>query len=266
MKKIDLKSYLTTNFIGRSIEYHESISSTNTRAKEVAESVDEGTVVIAEEQTMGKGRLGRNWTSPKGKGLWFSLVLKPGLEVERLPKITLIGAAAVYKALRGMGIKSHIKWPNDIVIDGKKVCGILTEMIFKNKNTYYVIVGIGINVNLDKKDFTEELKNKATSLKLVKGQKIDRIRLLAHVLNNFEKLYIPFKERGDISEAIKISRENSILTGREVKIIRASEKKVGKVLDIDNEGQLVVKYKDGKIEAIFSGEVSIRGMEGYLDN
>lgn len=266
MKKIDIRDYLTANFIGRSIEYHETITSTNIRAKEIAREADEGTVVIAEEQTMGKGRLGRNWTSPKGKGLWFSIILKPKVKVEEATKITLIGAAAVYKALKDMGIESYIKWPNDIVIDGKKVCGILTEMIFRDKGSYFVIIGIGINVNLDEEDFNEDLKNKATSLKLVRRSEVDRNKLFAYVLNNFEILYIPFKEKGDIREAIEISRERSILIGKEVRIIGGNREKTARVLGIDNEGQLIVKYRDGKTEALFSGEVSIRGMEGYMDN
>lgn len=261
---INIRNYLTTDFVGRNIEYYDTITSTNMRGKEIAEVADEGTVIISEEQTMGRGRLGRNWTSPKGKGLWFSIVLKPHIKPDKLSKITLIGAAAVYKALKEIGIQSYIKWPNDIVIDGKKVCGILTEMVFKSESIYYVIMGIGINANLDEKDFHEELKDKATSLKIVKKSEIDRNKLLAYVLNNFEKLYIPFKENEDISETIKISRENSILLNREVRIIKDNMERKGKVLDIDKEGQLIVKYEDGKVEPIFFGEVSIRGMGGYV--
>lgn len=261
---INIEEYLTTAFIGRNIEHHETIESTNIRAKEIASLVDEGAVIIAEEQTMGRGRLGRSWASPKGKGLWFSIVLKPDIEPEKISKITLIGAAAVHRALKEIDIQSHIKWPNDIVVQGKKVCGILSEMVFKNENTYYVIMGIGINANLDAEDFNEELKNKATSLKIIKKAEVDRYKLLAYVLNNFERLYISFKENEDLSETIKISRENSILINKDVRIIRDDIERVGKVLDIDDEGRLIVEYEDGKIESIFSGEVSIRGMEGYV--
>lgn len=263
---IDIKKYLTTNFIGKNIEYYDTIESTNIKAKEIAGSSDEGTVVIAEEQTMGRGRLGRNWTSPKGKGLWFSIVLKPNINVDKVSKITLIGAAAVHKALKKLGIIPQIKWPNDIVIGGKKVCGILTEMVLQDENSYFVIMGIGINANLSEEDFPEELKDKATSLKIVKRDEIDRNKLLACVLNNFEELYVPFKENDDILEVIKISRENSILLNKEVRIIKGNIERTGKAIDIDSEGQLIVEYKDGKIEAIHSGEVSVRGMEGYVDS
>lgn len=264
ISKIDIDKYLKTDFIGRNIKYYDTLSSTNIKAKEIAEKSSEGTIIIAEEQTMGKGRLGRNWISPKGKGLWFSVILKPNISPDKVSKVTLIGAAAVYESLKEIGVLSKIKWPNDIVIKGKKVCGILTEMSFHSEKRYNVIMGIGINVNLDKEDFDDEVKNKATSLKIIAGDKVDRNKLLSKILNNFERLYIPFKENEDISETIKISREGSILIGKYVRIIKNSDEKIVKVLDIDNKGQLIVKYDNGEIEEIFSGEVSIRGMEGYI--
>ncbi len=261
----EVEEYLTTDFIGRNIYYFDSLSSTNIKAKEIATKSKEGTIVIAEEQTKGKGRLGRSWLSPKGKGIWMSIILKPKVAPIKVAKITLIGAAAVNQGLKDIGIKSYIKWPNDIVIDGKKVCGILTEMSCELNMINYCIMGIGINVNLDKEDFSKDLIDTATSLKSIAGEKIDRKRLLAYILNHFENLYIPFKEEGDISKTIKICKENSILIGREVKIIMGDTRKTGKVLDIDERGQLIVKYKDGKVEEIFSGEVSIRGKKGYLE-
>lgn len=261
----EVEGYLTTDFIGRNIYYFDSLSSTNIKAKEIATKSQEGIIVIAEEQTKGRGRLGRNWLSPKGKGIWMSIILKPKVDPIKVAKITLIGAAAVNQGLKDIGIKSYIKWPNDIVIDGKKVCGILTEMSCELNMINYVIMGIGINVNLDKEDFSKDLIDIATSLKSIAGEKIDRKRLLAYILNNFEKLYIPFKEEGDISKTIKICKENSILIEKEVRIIMGDTQKIGKVLDIDDKGQLVVKYTDGKIEEIFSGEVSIRGKRGYLE-
>ena len=260
----EIEEHLTTDFIGRNIYYFDSLSSTNIKAKEIAKDENEGTVVIAEEQTKGKGRLGRNWVSPKGKGIWMSIILKPKVDPTKVAKITLIGAVAVNQGLKDMNIKSYIKWPNDIVIDGKKVCGILTEMSCELNMINYVIMGMGINVNLDRNDFDEELIGKATSLKCITGNKINRKRLLAHILNHFEELYIPFRENGDISKTIKISRENSILIGKEVRIISADVEKRGKVLDIDKEGQLIIEYGDGKIEEIFSGEVSVRGIYGYV--
>lgn len=264
INKINIDKYLTTQFIGKNMEYFDSISSTNIKAKEIALKKDEGTIVIAEKQTKGKGRLGRNWTSPKGKGIWFSIILKPNVKPEKVPKITLIGAAAVNKALREIGIKSYIKWPNDIIVDSKKVCGILTEMNCEKDSVNYVIMGIGINANLDEDDFDKGLKRKATSLKIIVGEEIDRSRLLASILNYFEKLYISFNSNDDISETIRISREESILIGKEVRVINSGNERIANVLDIDDEGQLIVQYKNGEIEKVFSGEVSIRGIDGYV--
>lgn len=260
----EIEEYLTTNFIGRNIYYFDSLDSTNTKAKEMAIDEEEGTVVVAEEQIKGKGRLGRDWVSPKGKGIWMSIILKPNMLPSEVAKLTLIGAAAVNKALEEMGIISYIKWPNDIVIQGKKVCGILTEMSCELNIINYVIMGIGINVNLLKEDFSQELVDKATSLKEITGRDLDRKRLLASVLNYFENLYLPFKQRGDISATIDISREKSLLIGKEIRILRGNDEKIGRALDIDEQGGLIIEYKDGTREHIFSGEVSIRGLREYI--
>lgn len=261
----EIEEYLTTDFIGRNIHYFGSIGSTNIKAKEIAMEEGEGTVIIAEEQTRGKGRLGRDWVSPKGKGIWMSIILKPQMPPSEVAKLTLIGAAAVNQGLKQIGLKSHIKWPNDIIIHGKKVCGILTEMSCELNIINYVIMGIGINVNLGEEDLSQVLASKATSLKEITGIDIDRKRLLAMVLNHFEDLYLPFKLEGDISKSIHISKENSIIIGKEVRIIRGDTETIGKALDIDEEGQLIVEYEGGKRESIFSGEVSIRGLRGYVE-
>ena len=255
----EIKEYLNTDFMGRNIHYFNSIDSTNSKAKEIALEEKEGTVLIAEEQTEGKGRMGRSWVSPKGKGIWMSIILKPNVEPMKVPKLTLVGAAAVYKALENMGIKAQIKWPNDVLIDGKKICGILTEMSGELNMVNYVIMGIGINVNLDEGDFPEELKDKATSLKISTGKEINRKELTANILNEFEKLYISFKEKDQMNEVLKICRENSILLGEEVKIIRGNDVRIGKAIDINENGELLIKFEGDKVESIIAGEVSLRG-------
>jgi BirA family biotin operon repressor/biotin-[acetyl-CoA-carboxylase] ligase len=260
----EVENDLNTNFIGRNIYYFNTISSTNIKAKEIAFQELEGTVVIAEEQTVGKGRLGRNWTSPKGKGIWMSIILKPEVDPIKVAKITLIGAAAVNKALEDIGVKSQIKWPNDIVINGKKVCGILTEMNCELNMINYVVMGIGINANLQEEDFPKDLTDKATSLKIAEKREINRKELLANILNRFEEFYIPFKDNDDISKAIEICKKNSAIIDKEVRIIKGEEIKTGKALDINEEGKLVVMFENGIVENIFSGEVSVRGLEGYV--
>lgn len=259
----EIERYLDTEFIARNLKYFHSLSSTNIKAKEIGIESEEGTLIIAEEQTKGKGRLGRNWTSPKGKGIWMSIILKPEIDPRKVSKITLIGAAAVNQGLKDIGIDSKIKWPNDIIINNKKVSGILTEMSCELNQIYYVVMGIGINANLNKEDLGEDLLDKATSLKMAIGREVDRKKLLASILNSFEKLYIPFKEREDLSQSINICRESSILIGREVRIIRGDTETLGKAVDIDEEGGLVIDYGD-RIESIISGEVSIRGIHGYI--
>lgn len=260
---VEIENDLYTEFIGRNLYYYDSIASTNIKAKEIALEEPEGTVVISEEQTGGIGRLGRSWISPKKKGIWLSVILKPEVEPMNVSKIALVGAAAVNKALEDMGIKSGIKWPNDIVVDGKKVCGILTEMSCELNMINYVVMGIGINVNLDMVDIPEDIHHKATSLKVAANKETNRKILLAKVLNHFEELYQGFKS-GDISKTIEICRKNSVLLGEEVRIIKGKETRVGKALDINLEGELVVQFENNVIENIFSGEVSLRGIEGYV--
>lgn len=255
----EIKAYLNTDFIARKIYYFNTLDSTNKKAKEIAQDEEEGTVIIAEEQTQGKGRMGRSWISPKGKGIWMTMILKPNLEPMKVPKMTLIAAAAVHKALNKLGIKSQIKWPNDILVDGKKVCGILTEMSGELNMVNYVIMGIGINVNLDEKDIPDELKDIAGSLKLTTGKKINRKELAANILNEFEKLYLSFKEEDNIEEVLKICKENSILLGEEVRIIRGNNIRIGKAIDINDNGELVVKFEGDLVENIMAGEVSLRG-------
>lgn len=260
----EIEDHLTTEFLGRKIYYYDTIDSTNKEAKKIAPLEDEGTLVIAEEQIEGKGRLGRNWISPKGKGIWMSIVLKPDVEPFKVGAITLLAAAALYNGLKNMGIDSEIKWPNDILIKGKKVSGILTEMSAELNMLNYIVMGIGINVNLEEDDIPEELKEKATSIKIDQKKAIDRKELLANILNEFEKLYVPFRDSGNTSKGIEICRKNSATIGKEVRIIRGNKEKRGKALDIDHKGELIVEFENGDIENIFAGEVLVRGINGYI--
>lgn len=241
----------------RKIYHYDLIDSTNIMAKKLAPIEEEGTVIVAEVQTMGKGRLGRSWVSQKGKGIYMSMILKPKVDVMKVSRITLIGAVAVHLALREMGIDSKIKWPNDILVGDKKVCGILTEMSGDINNVNYVIIGIGVNVNLEEDEIPEELREKATSLKIFSGKSVDKEKLLELILDYFEEFYIPFKENGDIVQVLDICRKNSSVMGREIKVIKGNDVRVGEALDINEDGELVVAFEDG-IEAINSGEVSVR--------
>jgi BirA family biotin operon repressor/biotin-[acetyl-CoA-carboxylase] ligase len=260
----EIKPKLSTNFLGSSIIHFDTIPSTNIKAKELAQEAEDGTVIISEEQTSGKGRLGRHWVSPKGKGIWMSIILKPSIDPMEASKITLIGAAAVFNALEKRNIKALIKWPNDLVVNNKKVCGILTEMSAELNKIHYLVIGIGINVNVDKEEFPEDMKDTATSLKMVTGETVDRRNLVCDVLNFFEILYTKFIDTGFISDSIKICKENSIFIGQDVRIIRLNKEFIAKAIDLDDEGQLIIQLEDGTIEKVFSGEVSMRGLYGYI--
>lgn len=259
----EIDRYRDTKYIGREINHFDSIDSTNNYANHIAFDKDEGAMVTAEEQKSGKGRLGRSWTSPASKGIYSSIILKPQLEPSQVAKLTLIGAAAVHLGLKDEDIYSQIKWPNDIVINGKKVCGILTEMSCELNIINHIIIGIGINANLDEDDFSQDLKDKGTSLKIVTGNTVRRNKLLALVLNHFERLYDSFKENLDLTETIKVCRENSALIGKEVQIIKDGAPRLGRALDINDDGELLVEFTDG-IERIYSGEVSLRGVGRYI--
>lgn len=260
----EVKENLNAKFIGNKIYYYDSIDSTNKMAKDIAHREEEGTVIVAEEQLEGRGRLGRTWESPKKKGIYFSIILKPRVSPTKVAKLTLLGAAAVNLALDEIGIHSQIKWPNDIVINGKKVCGILTEMSSELNLINYVVIGIGINVNLGEENISEDIKHKATSLKIESKNEVSRKNLLAAILNRFEELYVLFKDDGEIADAIEICRNNSAVIGKEVLVMDGNDEKVGKAIDINEDGELIVVFEDGKAESIFSGEISIRGIEGYI--
>lgn len=261
----EVEPLLKTKFIGRKIMYFNSIDSTNNKARELASSGEaDGTVVISEEQTLGKGRLGRNFISPKRKGIWMSIILRPEIDPISASLITQIAAAAVNMGASEINIKTGIKWPNDIIINNKKVCGILTEMNAELTNINYVILGIGINVNVDKEEFTDEVKEVATSFKIETGQSISRKELLARILNNFEILYEDFIVSNNIEKTIKICRENSVLIGNEINVIKRGSTVKARALNISDEGLLVVQYEDGRAESLISGEVSIRGIKHYV--
>ena len=259
----EIEKYLDTEYIGRKIYYYELIDSTNDKAKELSWE-QQGTVMVAEEQNNGKGRLGRQWISPRGKGIWMSVLLKPEVDPMKVSKLTLVAAAAIHKAFGNMGISSSIKWPNDIIINNKKVCGILTEMNCELNLINYVVLGIGINVNFEKEDIPADLLDRATSLKIELDKDISRQKLFANILNEFEVLYKDFIENHNGEKTINICRENSILIGKEVQIIRGNDIKIGKAIDINIDGELVIEYENGEIENIYSGEVSIRGLYGYI--
>lgn len=243
--------------------FFETLSSTNDKAKELALFEDEGTVIITEEQTKGKGRFGRSWRSSKGKDILFSIILKPDFNPIQMQRIVLLAAAAVNMALKDIGIDSLIKWPNDIIINGKKVCGILMEMSISGDSVSYGVLGIGINVNQEYNDIADELKEISTSLKLTMNRYIDKDKLMEYVLDRFRYYYMDYKD-GIIKQVIDICRENSAIIGKKVLVIQGKNgTRKGLVKDININGELVVEFLEG-IENISFGEISIRAIDSYI--
>lgn len=252
---------LDTKFVGQNIKYFHEIDSTNNYAKEKFEDLIDGTLIISEMQTAGKGRLGKNWQSNSGEGIWMSIILKPDIPVYKAPFLTLVAGAAILNAFRNLGVDAEIKWPNDIVLNGKKICGILTEMVAEVEKVGCVIIGMGINVNTML--FPGELSEKATSLKK-EGIVINRIDIIREIIHEFEKFYIAYIEYGNREDIIGICRKYSVLIGKDVYLVKKEHREKVYCMDISNYGNLVVKHDDGEVEEIISGEVSVRGQNGYI--
>lgn len=239
--------------IGNNIFTFDEIDSTNEYAKKIAKSSKNGTVVTSKKQLSGKGRRGRCFISKDG-GLYFSIILKPDVDIEKVPFLTQLSACSVHKALEEFNINTKIKWPNDIILNDKKLCGILCEMSCEMDYISHVIAGIGVNIS--QLDFEKDIQDIATSLKK-EGYDINKLELFWKILKYFDYFYSKF-EKYDYSEMIDILRNNSSIIGMDINIISANDTLQAKALDIDEKGYLKVMYKDGKIEALNYGEISIR--------
>lgn len=260
----EIKRYLGSGEIGCQIYFADEIDSTNIWAKNLAsEGAPSGTLVCADMQTAGRGRRGRSWTSPKGSSLYFSLVLRPEIEPQCASMLTLVMGLSVAEALqRLLNLDVQIKWPNDIVISGKKLCGILTEMNATMQGIEYVVIGVGINVNLT--EFSEEIKDVATSVALECGQPVSRAKTAAAVLEVFEKNYRAFLKTSDLSCLMGAYDRLMVNRGRTVKVLEPGNEYTGKALGINDKGELLVKREDGMVETVYAGEVSVRGIYGYV--
>lgn len=254
----EIHARLTTEILGRNIHYYDDIESTNNEAKRLAaEGCPEGTLVVTEAQNAGRGRLSRGWFSPWGKGIWLSAVLRPPFSPQDAPQCTLMAAVAINKAIREVaGIDCGIKWPNDILFQGRKLVGILTEMSAEMDAINYIVLGMGINVNISQSEFPEEISETATSIALAAGQKIDRLELLGSILMHLEKIYTETIAHG-FGPVLDEWRAQSITLGQTVDVIGLNRKFTGLALNIDHDGALLVKMGD-TVERVLAGDVSIR--------
>ena len=252
--------------IGRKIHSFEEVDSTNLVAKKLIRKLCaeercpciDGLVVAAESQTGGRGRLERSFYSPQGKGIWFSLVLCPPFAPQEAPKCTLLAAVAVTEAMHEYGLQPGIKWPNDIICEGRKLVGILTEASCDIDRIKHIIIGIGINANLKEEDFPEDLKEKATSMEILKGESVPRVKFLQTVLRSLEHWYKVTMAEG-FGPVLAAWRKYSVTLGQEVRVIgvRDGEEFFGRAVDIDDYGALLVETDSG-LRTVMAGDVSIR--------
>lgn len=261
--RVKILKELETAWAGRTCLCFDILDSTNEYGKLLAKSESvHGTLIVTDTQTSGKGRRGRVWQSEPGSTIAMSLCLEPKLPTEHVSGLTLVMALAVVEAIDKVAdVKPQIKWPNDIVLNGKKICGILTEMCFVNDH-YAVIIGAGINVNVV--DFPEEIRETASSLKIESGREIAREKLIAEVLKYFEVFYAKYEKTQDLSLLQEGYESVLVNKGKEVRVLDPKEPYTGVAKGITAEGNLVVACQDGTEKEVFSGEVSVRGLYGYV--
>lgn len=266
-----VENQMTSKIFGKNIIYYDVVDSTNTVAKRLGkEPGRHGVLVLAESQSAGRGRLGRDWDSPKNEGIWMSLILQPVIDICNASMLTLIAALAVNRGIRNVTkLNSFIKWPNDIIINGKKVCGILTEMSTTKDMLECIVVGIGINVSNN--NFDQDLRDKATSLRGEGYVHNDKIQLLNEIMVSMEYYYDIFLKTQNLKELSKEYNNALINIDKTVKIIERGNEFIGVALGINELGELLVKTDvviDGEkkevIKEVVSGEVSVRGVYGYI--
>lgn len=254
-----VQALLKTEKLGHRIEYRESVTSTQVVAHALAqENAADGTVVLAEGQTQGRGRLARKWDSVSGKGIWMSVILRPGIPPQKAPQFTLVTAVAVVRAIEETtGLQPEIKWPNDILINGRKCTGILTELQADMDSVQALIIGIGLNVNQKAEDFAEEVQTVATSLSLEKGATVNRAELVRAILKHLEAYTELYIKAG--FTPLKILWEGySNTIGKHIRATSAKEVVEGLAIGITDEGILQLKTADGQIRSVYSADIELR--------
>lgn len=274
----ELSSRINTEWVGKPAHFYESIGSTNAQAKIDAENgAESGTLIVADRQTAGRGRRGRSWDSPAGTNIYFTLILKPDFAPDKASMLTIVMAMAVAEGMRknlvisceGTDVNDtkempsiEIKWPNDIVVNGKKVCGILTEMSLEHDYIQNVVIGVGINVRIQ--EFAPEIAATATSIEAECGRRISRCALIGDIMEAFEKNYRIFCDTENLSGLRKIYDSMLVNKDREVCVLDPKGEYRGIARGINDTGELIVEKEDGNLEEVYAGEVSVRGIYGYV--
>ena len=264
MTEAEIKSLMHTDWVAKEVLYFDTIDSTNTKAQELAEKgYPSGTLVVADKQESGKGRRGRSWVSPSGTGIFMTLMIKPDINPNNASMLTLVAALAVAKAITSVtGEEAMIKWPNDIVVNGKKVCGILTEMNAQFDYINHIVVGIGINVHNE--SFPEEISQMASSLMIeAGGKRFHRAQIIAETMSYFEQYYDKFLKTQDLSALVREYDELLVNMNKAVRVLDPKEPFDGKAMGITPKGELIVDTWESR-KLVSSGEVSVRGIYGYV--
>lgn len=264
MTEAEIKSLMHTDWVAKEVLYFDTIDSTNTKAQELAEKgYQSGTLVVADKQESGKGRRGRSWVSPSGTGIFMTLMIKPDINPNNASMLTLVAALAVAKAITSVtGEEALIKWPNDIVINGKKVCGILTEMNAQFDYINHIVVGIGINVHNE--SFPEEISQMASSLMIeAGGKRFHRAQIIAETMSYFEQYYDTFLKTQDLSALVREYDKLLVNRNKSVRVLDPKEPFDGKAMGITSKGELIVDTWESR-KLVSSGEVSVRGIYGYV--
>ncbi len=264
MGRAELQSRMRTSWAGKQVVFLDSVDSTNNYAKKLAEAgAAHGTLVVAESQDGGRGRSGRAWVTPKGSSIAASLIVRPPIRPEHASMLTLVMGVAVARAIADTtGVRVQIKWPNDLVVGGKKISGTLTEMSAEPERVHYVVIGTGINANVT--EFPRELRQTATSLQLETGHPVERGAVLCACMGAFEEAYAKFLEKGDLSLLLEEYQGLLANRGREVRVLDPAGAFCGMARGIDSMGRLIVEKEDGQVAHIYAGEVSVRGIDQYV--
>ena len=252
----EISPILKTKWMGKEIRYFRTIDSTNSEAYQLAlRGAKEGEIVLAESQEKGRGRVGRQWFSPAFLNLYLSVILRPNLPPHRASLLTLMAAVATADAIeRFSGLHPTIKWPNDILLNGRKIAGLLNEIHSETDRIHFVVLGIGVNLNVDRQRFPQMIRDRATSLKEGMGRKISRKAFLAMLLESLEKWYGVFLEDGGAS-VLNAWRDRAQIAGKHVRISSFDEVLVGRAVDVDSEGALLVQMRNGQRKRIVAGDV-----------
>ena len=264
MTEAEIKSLMHTDWVAKEVLYFDTIDSTNTKAQELAEKgYPSGTLVVADKQESGKGRRGRSWVSPSGTGIFMTLMIKPDINPNNASMLTLVAALAVAKAITSVtGEEAMIKWPNDIVVNSKKVCGILTEMNAQFDYINHIVVGIGINVHNE--SFPEEISQMASSLMIeAGGKRFHRAQIIAETMSYFEQYYDTFLKTQDLSALVREYDKLLVNRNKSVRVLDPKEPFDGKAMGITPKGELIVETWESR-KLVSSGEVSVRGIYGYV--